>query len=190
MLFQHLCLEWSSKLPGGGASLFIRTNSFIPCMLLSSNVLVHDSLVQFSLQPQVIASKNILDRQFSSYCNSSITSRKGVGSVEWFLWQNVTRDGWMGCFSSAMSYFLNNSLFYIFCFIIARLAPFIWHLASPLKIIWQSYFDAILSPKTHNMHTIMKAEKYPIETHNVTSPIGGGGSKVHYMHLGPKISGV
>ena len=30
-------------------------------------------------------------------------------------------------------------------------------------------FDAILKPKRHNKHIIMKAEKYPIEIHNVMS---------------------
>ena len=75
----------------------------------------------------------------------------------------------MGCFCSWMSHFLNNLISRTFCFIIASLALFRAKLASRLKIIWQSYFDAILMTKIHNKHIIAKAEKYPIKILNVMS---------------------
>ena len=47
-------------------------------------------------------------------------------------------------------------------------------MASHQNIIWQSYVDAILRRRKHSKDIIMRAEKYHIEIHNVTSHNGGG----------------
>ena len=70
--------------------------------------------------------------------------------------------------------FLNNSIFYTFCFIIENLGMFETTFGSTatnyLAILFGCHFEA----KRHNKHIITRAEKYHIEIHNVTSHTGGG----------------
>ena len=74
-----------------------------------------------------------------------------------------------------MPHCLHNSIFSTFCFTIENLASQQRrNLASHQKTIWQSNFDAILRRKRHNKDIIVRAERYHIEIHNVTSHIGGG----------------
>ena len=60
-----------------------------------------------------------------------------------------------------MSHYLKNLIFGTFDFIIASLALLRTNLALRLKIIWQSYFDAIFEAKIDIINTLQKQKNMP-----------------------------